>query len=80
MRRSREGAWIEIYISATNTVWERVAPVRERGLKLKSVIGIKRARGRSREGAWIEIYRYFREPAPRGGRSREGAWIEILAK
>ena len=45
-----------------------VAPVRERGLKLKSAfyVAVSMA-SRSREGAWIEIlsisYYYFREPA-----------------
>ena len=33
MRRSREGAWIEITASILNAVDFNVAPVRERGLK-----------------------------------------------
>ena len=31
--RSREGAWIEIYIIQIRECWGDVAPVRERGLK-----------------------------------------------
>ena len=54
--RSREGAWIEIALSASMSKALDVAPARERGLKygiaqhLYVCIG-----GRSRKGAWIEI-------------------------
>ena len=77
-RRSREGAWIEIALSANYNLGEGVAPVRERGLKSPLYInaGVFFS-GRSREGAWIEIKTSaFRLRAERG-RSREGAWIEI---
>ena len=33
--RSREGAWIEMYLSALQNMLVAVAPVRERGLKLR---------------------------------------------
>ena len=57
LRRSREGAWIEMII-ARYLIFSsiNVAPVRERGLKLhidKIVLHSKRSR--SREGAWIEM-------------------------
>ena len=54
--RSREGAWIEIAPTLQEGYVSVVAPVRERGLKLKlvSVMELKRL-SRSREGAWIEI-------------------------
>ena len=35
LRRSREGAWIEIYKQNKTDNARAVAPVRERGLKLK---------------------------------------------
>ena len=35
MGRSREGAWIEISSCAAAAAWRKVAPVRERGLKLQ---------------------------------------------
>ena len=39
--RSREGAWIEIISSSSASIcWRKVAPVRERGLKLKHKGGI----------------------------------------
>ena len=54
--RSREGAWIEICSTAAATRQQRVAPARERGLKLQwGVYTIGTRNGRSREGAWIEI-------------------------
>ena len=71
--RSREGAWIEIYIHFCTNKKSTVAPARERGLKFpiafyffSSVIR------RSREGAWIEIlslhvdYQDRQESLPRG--------------
>ena len=77
-RRSREGAWIEIFHGALNTHVQRVAPARERGLKLRMLPilktlhcvaparerGLKLQEGRKNQGI--------------PGRSREGAWIEIL--
>ena len=56
MRRSREGAWIEILKDETTVSVSDVAPVRERGLKCQpdSTSGSAND-GRSREGAWIEI-------------------------
>ena len=76
-RRSREGAWIEIFHGALNTHVQRVAPARERGLKLRMLPilktlhcvaparerGLKLQEGRKNQGI--------------PGRSREGAWIEI---
>ena len=53
--RSREGAWIEMVIAATTAWIFMVAPVRERGLKLRPSHGSHMAWSRSREGAWIEI-------------------------
>ena len=38
LSRSREGAWIEIALSANYNLGEGVAPVRERGLKLLGVL------------------------------------------
>ena len=56
----------------------RVAPVRERGLKLQHLLLlISFARRRSREGAWIEIPDARLQRPEYLGRSREGAWIEI---
>ena len=56
LRRSREGAWIEISACAA-TAWRKpVAPARERGLKCADLTyqqGVNKSR--SREGAWIEI-------------------------
>ena len=55
-----------------------VAPVRERGLKLRPpCIYLKKLIRRSREGAWIEIARIPVDFCGRFRRSREGAWIEI---
>ena len=55
-----------------------VAPVRERGLKLKKRKLVSQPiTGRSREGAWIEIINAQKQGAYIDGRSREGAWIEI---
>ena len=54
--RSREGAWIEIWIDKGYLVLFKVAPVRERGLKLRMLPILKTLHcRRSREGAWIEI-------------------------
>ena len=76
--RSREGAWIEIAAGSSAKAANRVAPVRERGLKLLAVLcSFRRTGGRSREGAWIEITASKRASAACRGRSREGAWIEI---
>ena len=57
LRRSREGAWIEIIaISDKLFVHHHVAPARERGLKLiLYLFAIYPENRRSREGAWIEI-------------------------
>ena len=56
MRRSREGAWIEICKKVKWRYSKFVAPVRERGLKsVKQVRRIEVKISRSREGAWIEI-------------------------
>ena len=56
MRRSREGAWIEIQRVLPERGYSRVAPARERGLKSKmqTTRGCSTV-GRSREGAWIEM-------------------------
>ena len=35
-RRSREGAWIEMFVAKLNRHQSTVAPVRERGLKFKT--------------------------------------------
>ena len=56
MGRSREGAWIEICLSLQKKPARRVAPARERGLKLlKELNTMSEKECRSREGAWIEI-------------------------
>ena len=56
MRRSREGAWIEIVsCSISSDCTRRVAPARERGLKWLRLLADQHNGGRSREGAWIEI-------------------------
>ncbi len=54
-RRSREGAWIEIRNTPKVYKTCSVAPVRERGLKLKPKVRKKVKPCRSREGAWIEM-------------------------
>ena len=54
-RRSREGAWIEICRYARRPQANFVAPVRERGLKLRRRVAFAALGSRSREGAWIEI-------------------------
>ena len=56
----------------------RVAPVRERGLKLLLAALLRLLIGRSREGAWIEINVTAPTTLKPYGRSREGAWIEIF--
>ena len=56
VRRSREGAWIEMLSLCHLPYQGIVAPVRERGLKYKSINFRKRFKeSRSRKGAWIEI-------------------------
>ena len=57
----------------------RVAPARERGLKLfcQQLLLLRQCR-RSREGAWIEIRTFVGNDALAVCRSREGAWIEML--
>ena len=56
MRRSREGAWIEIRLDGYEMIHVPVAPARERGLKCPMPLyGVPGLVGRSREGAWIEI-------------------------
>ena len=76
-RRSREGAWIEIFHCITSLFTKKVAPARERGLKCKNLDNNPANLGRSREGAWIEIALPWPQKGPGVGRSREGAWIEI---
>ena len=67
--------------STLYSIWQRrswVAPARERGLKLSSLLGkTLRTSGRSREGAWIEILGSEISTSYQICRSREGAWIEI---
>ena len=54
--RSREGAWIEMRLQCRSLRAADVAPVRERGLKYRSLYHSSNIhRGRSREGAWIEM-------------------------
>ena len=70
--RSREGAWIEIVLQSASAKELKVAPARERGLKLPGDTFTMDCTCRSREGAWIEIKaseRYGAETAkslPRG--------------
>ena len=75
--RSREGAWIEIVVSASKNSGQSVAPVRERGLKLLSkprmCLTLSVAPVRERGLKYVKLLadsNYL-------GRSREGAWIEI---
>ena len=76
--RSREGAWIEISVPLLETACTKVAPARERGLKLlRLLLSISLERSRSREGAWIEIVVWSSALYLDKSRSREGAWIEI---
>ena len=77
--RSREGAWIEISIRPCGHKYSKVAPARERGLKLRMLsIKISVLLRRSREGAWIEMSIISGALSNSAGRSREGAWIEML--
>ena len=55
LRRSREGAWIEIFAHLGEQAIQNVAPARERGLKSCGQCLGCRLDSRSREGAWIEI-------------------------
>ena len=57
---------------------EKVAPVRERGLKSVLMLLATSLKSRSREGAWIEIPDARLQRPEYLGRSREGAWIEII--
>ena len=57
LRRSREGAWIEITDRPMHKFLGVVAPVRERGLKYEPIVRMTNGVSRSREGAWIEIVR-----------------------
>ena len=54
-----------------------VAPVRERGLKYRHLLGCSWQLRRSREGAWIEIQSRAHPSTWPHSRSREGAWIEM---
>ena len=76
--RSREGAWIEMYIIYYDGRQTTVAPARERGLKCTEddEVDIDTI-CRSREGAWIEIFLSHNSSITIMRRSREGAWIEI---
>ena len=77
--RSRKGAWIEISVRAEFGNDPRVAPVRERGLKLKApallrfsfLVAPVRERGLKCFGGAVgaDVLR----------RSRKGAWIEMSA-
>ena len=78
MRRSREGAWIEISAIRFFKPLIAVAPARERGLKCTIQDFLFRKVCRSREGAWIEIMNLGLPVQSMLSRSREGAWIEIL--
>ena len=78
MRRSREGAWIEISAIRFFKPLIAVAPARERGLKCTIQDFLFRKVCRSREGAWIEIMNLGLPVQSMLSRSREGAWIEII--
>ena len=78
IRRSREGAWIEIKERRQGQTCQGVAPARERGLKYGHYWGEDTVMvSRSREGAWIEIIFIRMKKTCKKSRSREGAWIEI---
>ena len=79
VRRSREGAWIEMPSGKDTRAHCIVAPVRERGLKCSSAeklshkvrVAPVRERGlKLQDGTCLMAH---------CGRSREGAWIEILS-
>ncbi len=78
MCRSRKGAWIEINNLQRRWLKFDVAPVRERGLKLKinnlNIITIYVAPVRERGLKYISPKQF----SVFNGRSRKGAWIEIL--
>ena len=57
----------------------KVAPVRERGLKYACNEQPIDENGRSRKGAWIEIQISLNENLGKYSRSRKGAWIEIVS-
>ena len=59
VRRSREGAWIEISTFLMFGSGSAVAPARERGLKYHKQERRMVLSSRSREGAWIEMLQYF---------------------
>ncbi len=84
--RSREGAWIEITKTERIRSIKRVAPARERGLKLmpRSYYPYKQP-CRSREGAWIEImtkdmYCIAESVAPARERGLKYSKLEELVK
>ena len=76
--RSREGAWIEIALSANYNLGEGVAPARERGLKfwkgLYYEVGEEVAPARER-GLKSSLTSWLLNLI---SRSREGAWIEMV--
>ena len=55
----------------------KVAPARERGLKLILLLLSINLISRSRKGAWIEILNNKGGVEDNGSRSRKGAWIEM---
>ena len=77
--RSREGAWIEIlnhYYLHDNS--NKVAPVRERGLKLAPAIEeLKQMHVAPVRERGLKCVRVLRSSNPKPSRSRKGAWIEM---